>query len=57
MRAAMDALFYPLRTGCPWRDLPRDGRFPPRGTVYYQRPLTLTCDQAARPLVCLCFGA
>ena len=22
----------------------------------YQRPLTLTRDQAARPLVCLCFG-
>lgn len=34
MRAAMDALFYLLRTGCPWRYLPRDGRFPPRGTVY-----------------------
>lgn len=34
MRAACDALFYLLRTGCPWRYLPRDGRFPPRSTVY-----------------------
>ena len=34
MRAALDALFYLLRTGCPWRYLPRDGRFPPRSTVY-----------------------
>jgi transposase len=33
MRAAMNALFYLLRTGCPWRYLPRDG-FPPRSTVY-----------------------
>jgi len=33
MRAALDALLYILRTGCPWRFLPR-GRFPPRSTVY-----------------------
>ncbi len=33
MRAAIDAILYPLRTGCPWRYLPRDG-FPPRSTVY-----------------------
>ena len=33
MRAAMNAIFYLLRTGCPWRSLPRDG-FPPRSTVY-----------------------
>src|SRR3954449_8852274 len=33
MRAAMDAILYLLRTGCPWRFLPRDG-FPPRSTVY-----------------------
>src|SRR5712692_8566232 len=33
MRAAMNAIFYLLRTGCPWRDLPRDS-FPPRSTVY-----------------------
>jgi transposase len=33
MRAAMNAMFYLLRTGCPWRYLPRDG-FPPRSTVY-----------------------
>ena len=24
MRAAMNAIFYLLRTGCPWRYLPRD---------------------------------
>ena len=33
MRAAINALLYLLRTGCPWRYLPRDG-FPPRSTVY-----------------------
>lgn len=32
MRAAMNAIFYLLRTGCPWRYLPSDG-FPPRSTV------------------------
>lgn len=29
----MNAIFYLLRTGCPWRYLPR-GVFPPRSTVY-----------------------
>jgi len=33
MRAAMNAILYLLRTGCPWRYLPRYG-FPPRATVY-----------------------
>ena len=33
MRAAMNAILYLLRTGCPWRYLPRDN-FPPRSTVY-----------------------
>lgn len=33
MRGAMNAILYLLRTGCPWRYLPRDG-FPPRSTVY-----------------------
>jgi transposase len=33
MRAAMNAILYLLRTGCPWRYLPRDG-FPPRSMVY-----------------------
>lgn len=33
MRSAMNAIFYLLRTGCPWRYLPTDG-FPPRSTVY-----------------------
>ena len=32
MRAAMNAILYILRMGCPWRYLPRDG-FPPRSTV------------------------
>jgi len=32
-RAAMNAILYLLRTGCPWRYLSRDG-FPPRSTVY-----------------------
>ncbi len=36
MRAAMNAIFYLLRTGCPWRYLPR-GSFPPRPTVLRQR--------------------
>ena len=29
----MNAIFYLLRTGCPWRYLPH-GVFPPRSTVY-----------------------
>lgn len=33
MREAMNAILYLLRTGCPWRYLPRDG-FAPRSTVY-----------------------
>jgi transposase len=33
MRAAMNAILCLLRTGCPWRYLPRDS-FPPRSTVY-----------------------
>ena len=33
MREAINAIFYVLRTGCPWRYLPRGG-FPPRSTVY-----------------------
>lgn len=33
MRSAMNASLYLLRTGYPWRHLPRDG-FPPRSTVY-----------------------
>jgi len=33
MRAAMNAILYLLRIGCPWRYLPRDS-FPPRSTVY-----------------------
>ncbi|MGH6846149.1 MAG: transposase [Methylocella sp.] len=33
MREAVNAIFYLLRTGCPWRYLPRDG-FSPRSAVY-----------------------
>jgi len=32
LRAILDAVFYLLRTGCPWRCMPRD--FPPWQTVY-----------------------
>jgi transposase len=32
MREAMNAIRYVLRTGCQWRELPKD--FPPRSTVY-----------------------
>jgi transposase len=32
MRAAMNAILYLLRTGCPWRYLPRDS-FPRRSTT------------------------
>ncbi len=36
-REVLDAIFYLLRTGCPWRLLPRE--FPPRSTVlgYFRR--------------------
>ena len=33
MRVAMNAILYLLRTGSPWRYLPRKS-FPPRSTVY-----------------------
>lgn len=33
LRTVFDAIFYLLRTGCPWRYLPAD--FPPWQTVYY----------------------
>jgi putative transposase len=33
LRSILDAIFYLLRTGCPWRFLPAD--FPPWQTVYY----------------------
>jgi transposase len=33
MREAINAILYLLRTGCPWRYLPREG-FPPRPAVY-----------------------
>ena len=32
LREVLNALLYLLRTGCPWRMLPRE--FPPRSTVY-----------------------
>jgi putative transposase len=37
IRAVVDAIFYRARTGCQWRQLPRD--FPPWGTVagYYRQ--------------------
>jgi putative transposase len=33
LRDILDAIFYVLRTGCPWRYLPAN--FPPRQTVFY----------------------
>src|SRR5260370_36348172 len=33
LRSVFDALFYLLRTGCPWQYLPSN--FPPWQTVYY----------------------
>ena len=37
LREILNALFYQLRTGCPWRDLPHD--LPPYSTIsdYLQR--------------------
>ena len=32
LREVLDAIFYLLRTGCPWRLLPKE--FPPRSTVF-----------------------
>ncbi|MCC6443655.1 MAG: transposase [Armatimonadetes bacterium] len=32
-RAIFNAIFYQLRTGCPWRRLPHD--FPPQGAVWF----------------------
>jgi putative transposase len=32
LRDVVDAVFYILRTGCPWRYLPKD--FPPKSTVW-----------------------
>src|SRR5512132_4214008 len=46
MREAINAILYLLRTGCPWRYLPRDG-FPPRSTVYlpqFPEGLRVECD-------------
>jgi putative transposase len=33
LRRVLDAVFYVLKSGCPWRLLPRD--FPPWRVVYY----------------------
>lgn len=33
LRTILDAIFYVLRTGCPWRYLPTN--FPPWQTVFY----------------------
>ncbi|MFJ2854558.1 transposase [Streptomyces rubiginosohelvolus] len=32
-RRIVDAIFYVMRTGCAWRQVPKD--FPPWPTVYY----------------------
>ncbi len=33
LRGSVNAIMYMIRSGCPWRMLPRD--FPPWGTVHY----------------------
>lgn len=33
MREMLNAVFYMLKTGCQWNQLPHD--FPPKGTVYH----------------------
>ena len=33
MRMAVNAMFYLTRTGCQWRNLPKE--YPPPGSVYY----------------------
>jgi transposase len=50
MRAAMNAISYLLRIGCPWRYLPGDS-FPPRSTVY-----KFSASSSARALVFSCAG-
>src|SRR5450631_2539518 len=47
MRAAMNAIFYLLRTGCPWRYLPR-GPFPPRSTGGHWRDQDFAPNLVAR---------
>jgi len=37
MRVPMNAILYLLRTGCPWRYLPREG-FPPRFSTHPSGP-------------------
>src|SRR6266446_2451770 len=54
VRAAVNAIFYLLRTGCQWRLLPRE--FPPWPTVYYyfrrweQESVWLTLLRSLYPL-------
>jgi len=33
MREVLNGIFYVLKTGCQWENLPKD--FPPSGTVFY----------------------
>ncbi len=33
MREVLNGIFYVLKTGCQWENLPKD--FPPNGTVFY----------------------
>jgi transposase len=44
LRAILDAVFYVLKSGCPWRLLPRD--FPPWKSVYDQfTSQAMTCPR------------
>jgi putative transposase len=60
VRAAVNAIFYLLRTGCQWRLLPRE--FPPWPTVYYyfrrweQESVWLTLLRSLYPLTRLKAG-
>jgi len=60
VRAAVNAIFYLLRTGCQWRLLPRE--FPPWPTVYYyfrrweQESVWLTLLRSLYPLARLKAG-
>jgi len=49
------AIWYVLRTGCPWRDLP--GEFGPWGSVYTRWRRWCACGLWARLLALLRRGA
>jgi len=52
MRAAMNAVFYLLRTGCPWRYLPRDS-YPRLHPASPQAACQGVDHQLTKPPVCI----